>query len=270
MRSSSAANWTRCKARCSLAACTDTAGGDRNRPFVGGPPCHLDRGPQRLSAPRISFLMNRWLFVAVVAFAASACVRSSRDLYFPTVAPGDYRSATLREGDEIALRVYREPEMSDTFPVARGGEVTLPKLGRVRVVDRPIVALQDSLRTALAEFLRNPAVEVTVLRRIGVTGAVRKPDLYYVDLTVTLRDVLASAGGVTDGGNPSDITVVRDGVAMRLAGGRQSAFTAAELRSGDQVVVGEKSWLRRSPLAALGSVAGVLSTLILIVDRVRQ
>jgi protein involved in polysaccharide export with SLBB domain len=174
-------------------------------------------------------------------------------------------SAQVRPGDRIALRIWMEPEMSDTFRVAQNGDVVLPKLGAVRVNGQQVAALEDSLRVAYSEFLRNPSVEVTVLRRVAVHGEVRNPDLYWVDLTMTLRDVLALAGGVTEAGNPNRISIVRGSETLRFAQSEGSAVASAELQSGDEVVVGRDSWIARNPFAVVGTGMGVVTFMMQII-----
>lgn len=158
-------------------------------------------------------------------------------------------TATIRPGDQISLRILREPEMGGVFTVADDGRVLLPRLGSIRVDDRSATALRDSLASAYAEFLRDPSLEVTVLRRIGVRGEVQKPDLYLVDLTLTLRDVIAQAGGVTENGDRNKIEIVRDGERIDLGDGDQAQYLASQLRSGDQIVVGRRSWLANPAVA---------------------
>lgn len=169
--------------------------------------------------------------------------------------------AVVKPGDRIALRIWMEPEMSDTFVVALNGDVVLPKLGAVRATRFTIGALQDTLRLAYREYLRNPSLEITVLRRVGVHGEVRTPGLYLVDPTMTLRDIIAQAGGVTPAGDPNKISVVRDGERIRFASGRGAEFVAAELVSGDQVAVGPRSWFERNSLAVVSTGAVVFSIL---------
>ncbi len=174
-------------------------------------------------------------------------------------------NATPRPGDRIALRIWNEPEISDTFNILETGEVILPKLGTVGVVDQPIGALQDSLRRAYAVYLRNPSVEVTVLRRIAVQGEVRRPGLYLVDLTMGLRDLIAEAGGITDAGDPEKIMVVRGEERIRFEKGRGPWLLVTDLRSGDQVVVGQRSWLQRNVFAVTGTTLAVVGFVIPII-----
>jgi protein involved in polysaccharide export with SLBB domain len=147
------------------------------------------------------------------------------------------------------------------------GEITLPRLGRIRVIDHSADVLQESLRKEFSAFLRNPSVEVVVLRRIGVHGEVRRPQLYMVDLTMTVRDVIALAGGVLETGNPNRVTIVRGGEEIRLDREEIASFATAELRSGDQVVVGRRNWFALNPIAAITTAATVGPLLVGLVAR---
>jgi polysaccharide export outer membrane protein len=177
-------------------------------------------------------------------------------------APADGEALQVHSGDRIALRVFQEEAMSDTFVVSQSGEVILPRLGPVQVEGAEVVALQDSLRTAFGKYLRNPAVEVTVLRRVGVHGEVNEPGLYLVDLTMTLRDVIARAGGITPSGDPNKIYLVRDGRRIDIGSETEPRFSAAVLHSGDQVVVQERPWIQRNSLAFASTAAVVVSLLV--------
>jgi protein involved in polysaccharide export with SLBB domain len=168
-------------------------------------------------------------------------------------------SAQVRPGDRVALKIWNEPLMSDTFQVAESGEVILPKLGAVQVGNQRVEVLQDSLRKAYTAFLRNPSVEISVLRRVGVSGEVHQPGLYLADLTMTLPDIITRAGGLTEAGDPNDIVVLRGSERIRFARADQKSFVVAELRSGDQVIVGQRSFIARNPLVALSSALGLIS-----------
>lgn len=172
-------------------------------------------------------------------------------------------------GDRVRVRVWREPTMSDDLTVDERGEIAVPRLGVVRVAGRTIAAMQDTLRGRFAEYLRNPAVSITVLRRVGVQGEVRAPNVYFVDATTTLREVLAQAGGVTEIGNPNDISIVRDGRTIRLGRLRRGGPPSADLRSGDQVIIGRTSWLSRNALAVVSTVGFIVTVAIQVVNAQR-
>ena len=210
---------------------------------------------------RIQILSLLALFLAAPGAAQGTGESPSRGS--PTQVSAE--QATVKAGDRIALKIWMEPEMSDTFVVALNGDVVLPKLGAVRATDFTIVALEDSLRRAYRQYLRNPSLEITVLRRIGVHGEVHRPGLYLVDLTMTLRDIIAQAGGITPAGDAGKISVVRDGQRIRLGGGPGAEFFATELVSGDQVAIGPRSWFERNSLAVVSTGAVVFSILFPIV-----
>ncbi len=211
--------------------------------------------PMSFPVPVLFLIALFWAIPTVAQQTGSASPPGS-------TSRGAAEHAMVKPGDRIALKIWMEPEMSDTFVVALSGDVILPKLGAVRASNHTVVALQDSLRRAYSAFLRNPSLEVTVLRRIGVHGEVHRPGLYLVDLTMTLRDIIAQAGGITPGGDANKISVIRDGERIQFSRGRGSEFVAAELVSGDQVAVGPRSWFERNSLAVVSTGAVVFSILI--------
>jgi polysaccharide export outer membrane protein len=167
----------------------------------------------------------------------------------------------VRSGDRLAVSIWREPELSQTLTVDQAGEVFLPRLGRMRVAGITVEGLPDTLRSRYAEFLRNPSVDVKVLRRVGVFGAVKAPNLYYVDVTTTLGDVIALAGGIEEDGRQNEVLVVRDEQRMKLKGWRERG-AGVELRSGDRVVVERRNWIARNGIATFSSLAVAVSVLI--------
>jgi protein involved in polysaccharide export with SLBB domain len=180
----------------------------------------------------------------------------------PPVPATLQESGRIQPGDQVVLNIWREPDLSGTFTVDAAGQVSLPRLGMVPASDYTGDALQRLVRDELGRYLRNPTIEVRVLRRVGVQGEVRLPDLYMVDLTMTLREVIAEAGGITEFGNPNRIAIIRDGERISLGEGEQARYVAAELRSGDQVVVGRRSWFEINSLAIVSTAAVVVSVVV--------
>lgn len=163
-------------------------------------------------------------------------------LLVPAPAPAQDGVAGVLPGDRLRLRIWNEREMSDTFHVDERGDVVLPKLGGVPVRGLSPSAVRDTVHERYSTYLRNPAVEVTVLRRIGVHGEVKEPTVYWLDVTMSVRDAIALAGGVTEFGDADEIQVIRDGETIDLSSNGSAALLETGLRSGDQIVVGRKSW----------------------------
>jgi protein involved in polysaccharide export with SLBB domain len=175
-------------------------------------------------------------------------------------------TAHPRPGDRVWFHVWREPRLSDTVMVDERGDVMLPKVGIVNASALTIGAFRDTVRVRIAEFLRDSPIELVVLRRVAVNGEVARPNVYYVDVTTTVRDVIARAGGLNEAGNTNNVVVIRDGQRIPVHDWQRDRSTNSDLRSGDQVVVGRKSWLSMNMLPALSLTTGV-GYLLLVVFR---
>ena len=179
-----------------------------------------------------------------------------------TIPQGGSASDRIQPGDQIVLNIWREPDLSGTFTVDASGTVTLPRIGPLRATEFSGEQLQITVREQLARYLRNPTIEISVLRRVGVQGEVRNPGLYMIDLTKTLREVISEAGGITEWGNANRIMIVRDGEEVPIGQGESARFLTAELRSGDQVLVGRRSWFELNSLAIVSTAAVVVSVVV--------
>ncbi len=242
---------------------------------------------RRLGLRRRLYTHSALVRVAVVLLAwpaAASGQRAAGDTAAPVVGSAraslgaDSTAAAARRaaavaiavGDRIRVRVWREPTLGDTVTVDERGEVVLPRLGSVRVEGRTITSLQDTLRARFSEYLRNPSVEVTVLRRVSVQGEVRSPNVYYVDATETAREVLAHAGGITEIGDPNNIVISRDGRTIPLGRWRDGGSLSADLRSGDQLIVGRTSWFSRNALAVVSTVGLIVTVAIQVINARRN
>jgi polysaccharide export outer membrane protein len=154
--------------------------------------------------------------------------------------------AHVQPGDRVAVKVYLEPTLSDEVLVNSKGDIVLARIGTIHASSITLGALPDTLRARYATFLRNPDVSVTVLRRVIVNGDVGRPNVYYVDVTSTLRDVIAQAGGITENGNPNEVAIIRDGQRIPVPNWRDDVSRASDLQSGDQILVPKRSWLYRN------------------------
>lgn len=193
----------------------------------------------------------------VLALLLGAHVSAAQSLQS---APSRFPTARLAAGDDVVVVVFQEKELSARVYVDDRNQIALPRLGAFDVGAMTSEMLRDTIRARYAAFLREPAVDVRALRRITVNGSVLKPDVYYVDPSMTLRDVIARAGGVTSEGSPKRVSLVRGSEATPYPNWAETAEGLTELRSGDQIVVGRRSWVALNSGALIG-VAGVLTSL---------
>lgn len=198
------------------------------------------------------------LAILACAFLGTACSSNPAPA---GPAPGDTPRLDLRAGDEVMVQVWREEDLSGNFIVDDRGIVTLPLLGEREVTGLAAPELRDRLLADYREYLQTPSVEVTVLRRLTILGGVNEPGLYPVDASVSLSAALGLAGGISPIGNSGDIRVIRDGRVIRQDLDQATLVGATDIRSGDQILVGEKGWLARNPGALVGSLIGAVTGL---------
>ncbi|MBI4538215.1 MAG: polysaccharide biosynthesis/export family protein [Gemmatimonadetes bacterium] len=190
-----------------------------------------------MAARRIGALL------ALVLLASVPSLRAQGPVTADSAREGSY----LRAGDVVKLVVWREPDISGEFPVDERGSVVIPKLGRYDVRQHTPESLEAQLVEDFAAYLRNPAIDVIVLRRVKILGAVHRPGLFTLDPTMTLGDALAQAGGVVPTfGRRNNIRLIREGrvITTDLTEGTRVGDTA--IRSGDEIYVPERSWILRN------------------------
>jgi protein involved in polysaccharide export with SLBB domain len=168
----------------------------------------------------------------------------------------------LRPGDLIVLHFLRERQLSDSIFVDERGQAAFPKIGALAVSNLTIGALLDTLRTRYSEYLRVPEFQIAAFRRVTVDGEVRIPNVYLVDAASTVRDVLARAGGILESGNRKNIAIIRDGRRIPVKGWESENGPGVDLQSGDQIVVGRKSWLVLNAFSAISTAVLVTSFVI--------
>ena len=205
--------------------------------------------------------------LAIVLACALAALVAAAPLHAQDSAPAPattaaHGSAVLRPGDVLRLRIWREPDLSGEFSVDQHGTVVFPKLGARRVTDLTTDSLQAALVRDYSVYLRNPSIEITVMRRVNVLGAVKLPGVYPVDPTMTLGDVLALAGGVTPVGKGNRVELHRDGERVSESLSDRVVIADTPIRSGDQIFVPERSWLSRNPTVIAASIGALASFVI--------
>ncbi|MBI4538238.1 MAG: polysaccharide biosynthesis/export family protein [Gemmatimonadetes bacterium] len=164
---------------------------------------------------------------------------------------------SLLPGDVIDVRIWLEPDLSGKFQVDEDGAVVLPLLGRKQVVGISPQQLRDRLIEEYRRYLINPSVNITLLRRINVLGEIRVPGLYTVDATVSVADVIAMAQGLAPDGDANDIVLVRSGKIIRSNLTGTMVIAESDIRSGDQIIVGKRTWASRN----IGAIVGIVSIL---------
>lgn len=179
-------------------------------------------------------------------------------------------SALMSPGDLVRVEIWQERDVSGDFLVQPNGNVVFPLLGEQRVTGIPVGTLRDSLRVRYRRVLKNPSISITPLRRVQVLGEVVRPGVYIMDPTVSLSGLLAMAAGPNQNGDVRKISILRNGTVLRPRMGAGMTLMEADVRSGDQVVVGQKSWTVRNSTFLISMIPVATATLFTILDRIRK
>jgi protein involved in polysaccharide export with SLBB domain len=183
--------------------------------------------------------------------------------------PGERSDTTVglggvQPGDLIRVKVWREPDLSGDVTVDAAGNATLPRLGPTPVTGITADSLRRIIVTTYARYLRDPAVDVMVLPRVTILGAVRNPGVHNIDPTMTISDALALAGGAAPDGKRDEVELRRRGARVPVNLKLEARLADTPVRSGDQLVVPERSWLSRNVGLVLGAASVGISLIYLV------
>jgi polysaccharide export outer membrane protein len=150
----------------------------------------------------------------------------------------------VAEGDQLRVRIYREPDLSGESAVTVGGTAFFVGIGRIHVEGLSLDSLQADISARYGKFLVDAAVDVTVQRDIVVYGQVRTPGVFLVDPSTTVLGLLAKAGGASGMSRSPILTLVKaDGRQYRLP--REARLSTMDITRSDAVYVQEESvWAR--------------------------
>jgi protein involved in polysaccharide export with SLBB domain len=217
----------------------------------------LREGEARLRCHRVVLSLLGYGLLFVAAPVASPAIAQS----VPATKDQSLDTLPLRPGDLIRLRVWQEPDLSGEFPVNEAGVAVLPQLGRLDVASASAGEVKSRIAQQLGAFLNHSSVDVAILLRVQVAGAVQKPGLYHVDPTMTIGDALVLAGGVTPSGRSDKVDIIRLGQKLPGTLSGRVLISHSLVRSGDQIYVPERSWLSRNT-ATLVAGASVVTALL--------
>lgn len=152
----------------------------------------------------------------------------------PSVDLSGDRQYALGVGDTIEVTVVGRSDFNGRARIGSDGAVLLPFLGAVPATNRTPGQLADEIRAGLEKggYFSNPVVRVDVVgvasRYVTILGAVGAPGLMPLDRRYRLSEIIARAGGKSEGGV--------DYVVLTPASGASKQYKMADLAtgSGDQ------------------------------------
>ena len=117
-------------------------------------------------------------------------------------------------GDKLKVSVFGEENLSGQFEVNALGQVSLPLIGESPAKGLAIHEFRDQIARRLSDgYLKSPKVNVEMLnyRPIYVHGEVKSGGEFQFKNGLTLRDVIAIAGGYTYRADQSYLYIGREG-----------------------------------------------------------
>ena len=118
----------------------------------------------------------------------------------------------LSAGDSIRVQVFQNPDLTVETRVSENGSITYPLIGAVDLGGLSIAAAEKKIADALQKggFIRQPQVNIVLTQirgnQVSVLGQVNRPGRFPLETANThLSDMLAIAGGTTQGGDDSAI-----------------------------------------------------------------
>ncbi|HPP74952.1 MAG TPA: polysaccharide biosynthesis/export family protein [Armatimonadota bacterium] len=159
--------------------------------------------------------------------------------------------STISPGDTLRITVLGEPEHSKDVVVGDDGRISLPLAKDIEVAGLTTSAAAEAIANSLGKYLKNPNVTVEVTQKarklVTVTGQVRTPGVYPIELETTLMEVIGLAGGFTEMADTANVTVTRRESLEPISCNLQSFLIGTDetanvrLQDGDVILVPEKS-----------------------------
>ncbi|GAA5132845.1 polysaccharide biosynthesis/export family protein [Thalassotalea piscium] len=151
---------------------------------------------------------------------------------------GSYK---LGSGDQIAITVYDEPDLTTKVKIDKSGVITFPFIGDLHVIGLTTKLLEKRIYDGLlGDYLIDPQVTVSVVsyRPFFIHGQVKRPGGYPFQDDLTLDKAIALAGGLASRASNSDwkITRIVDGTTMTINA------TVATLIQPDDIIKIEQSF----------------------------
>ncbi len=156
---------------------------------------------------------------------------------------GDY---IIGPGDSLRIDLWGTVQARYDATVDRNGEITLPKVGTVKVWGITYAQAKDVINKAISRYFKGYELNVTLgrLRTIQVflVGEVESPGTYSVSSLATVINALSQAGGPSTNGSLRSIRLLRGGKVVQeidlydmLLGGDRSKDL--RLQNGDTIFV---------------------------------
>jgi polysaccharide export outer membrane protein len=226
--------------------------------------------------PALRRLRSAAALAAILLLAACADSRGGPIPYSQALAPPDAPSVAQLESsyrilpmDKLAIRVFKQEDLTGDYDVDLAGHISLPLIGEVEAANMTTAQLDQELTDKLgAKYLEHPDVSVSIKQSAGrlvtIDGAVKDSGSFPVLGNLSLMQAVALAKGTSEDANPHRVAIFRtiggkrQAAAFDLTSIRRGQAQDPQVYPGDIVVVDgssvkamEKRLLQSIPLLAI-------------------
>ena len=163
-------------------------------------------------------------------------------------APSSGDEYVIGPEDLLSVVFWREAQLSGDVLVRPDGKISLPLIDDVQAAGLTPRQLRDRLIVEARRFITEPVATVVVRqinsRKVYITGQVSKPGQYALTASMTVLQLIATAGGLLDYAKSKEIRVMRldRGQRVNLRFNYDEIIKDAkgdeiELKPGDTVIV---------------------------------
>ena len=151
--------------------------------------------------------------------------------------------------DVLTIVFWRHKDLSADVVVRPDGKITLPLINDVQAANLTTDQLRADLIAKAGEFVEEPMATVVVKqvnsKKVFITGSVQKAGTYPMTSPMTVVQLIALAGGLTEFADGKNISIVRSEsgkpVAFRFSyksiANRKDLKQNIDLKPGDTVIV---------------------------------
>ena len=147
------------------------------------------------------------LVLGLAATTLTACAAGRTELPPASYVAGQDRPSeeyVIGPLDQLNIFVWRNPELSAKVQVRPDGRITTPLIADMPAVGKTPAQLAADMKKALAEYVRDPIVQVivenfsgTFSQQVRIVGATEKPASIPYRANMTLLDAMIAVGGLS-------------------------------------------------------------------------
>ena len=213
-----------------------------------------DHGPRMASREALTAMVDSIQQVAPT-YEEGTDERAHADLSVQAISRR-LREGDVWPGDVVQLSVVGEERWTNQHTVTPNRTLALEAIDPIDVSGVLHGELEEAISRQLARYLRDPRIQVDVLKRIGITGHVGSPGFYVVPGNSLVSEVLMQAGGPGGDSNVNTIEFRRMGAPLNVPSHvvwQSMSLDDLGVQSGDEMFVPQSgSSLGRFLLAAVG------------------